>query len=544
MTALRRLPVAVLVAIPLGVVVVFFLLPVGGMIGRGVWPHGSFAPRGVLDVLTQTRTGTVVWFTLWSAGVATVCSVALGLPLAFCLYRLRFPGRDLLRAWAVVPFVLPTVVVGVAFSQVLGAQGPLGSWGLEGSAASIVAAMAFYNLGVVTRIVGTSWASLDVRRVQAAAALGASPSQVWRTVTLPALLPSLLASASVVFLFCATSFGVVLTMGGLRYSNLETEIYILTTQELDLRTAAALSLLQLVVLVVLLLVVGRVGRRVDPVDRVSATPRLPRRRDLPTLAVGAVAMLFTTFPVASLVVASLRSGGAWSLTNYRALGGTGGDTLVVPATTALATSLQIAVEAAILAVLLGLVVAGVVSRRPRGRLARRLARAFDGLFMLPLGVSAVTLGFGFLITLDRPPLDLRSSQSLIPIAQALVALPLVVRTVAPVWSGIDDRQRQAAASLGAGPVRRFVTVDLAVGWRPALAATGFAFAVSLGEFGATSFLARDVDPTLPVVIYRLLSRPGQLEFGMAMAACVLLAAATGGVMMLVDRLHPAVRGAS
>ena len=75
--------------------------------------------------------------------------------------------------------------------------------------------------------------------------------------------------------------------------------------------------------------------------------------------------------------------------------------------------------------------------------------------MLPLGVSAVTLGFGFLITLDRPPLDLRDSPLLVPIAQALVALPLVVRTLVPVLAGIDDRQRQAAASLGAGPLRAF-----------------------------------------------------------------------------------------
>ena len=73
--------------------------------------------------------------------------------------------------------------------------------------------------------------------------------------------------------------------------------------------------------------------------------------------------------------------------------------------------------------------------------------------MLPLGVSAVTLGFGFLITLDQPPLDLRDSPLLVPIAQALVALPLVVRTLAPVLGGVDDRQRQAAASLGAGPLR-------------------------------------------------------------------------------------------
>ena len=150
----------------------------------------------------------------------------------------------------------------------------------------------------------------------------------------------------------------------------------------------------------------------------------------------------------------------------------------------------------------------------------------DGLFMLPLGVSAVTLGFGFLITLDQPPLDLRDSLLLVPIAQALVALPLVVRTLAPVLGGVDDRQRQAAASLGAGPLRTFLTVDLPVMWKPLLAAAGFAFAVSLGEFGATSFLARDEHPTMPIVIFHLIGHPGAMNYGMALAASVVLAATT------------------
>ena len=161
----------------------------------------------------------------------------------------------------------------------------------------------------------------------------------------------------------------------------------------------------------------------------------------------------------------------------------------------------------------------------------------DGLFMLPLGVSAVTLGFGFLITLDEPPLDFRDSLLLVPIAQALVALPLVVRTLAPVLGGVDDRQRQAAASLGAGPLRTFLTVDLPVMWKPLLAAAGFAFAVSLGEFGATSFLAREDNPTMPIVIFHLIGHPGAMNYGMALAASVVLAGTTALVMLLVERLR-------
>ena len=163
--------------------------------------------------------------------------------------------------------------------------------------------------------------------------------------------------------------------------------------------------------------------------------------------------------------------------------------------------------------------------------------------MLPLGVSAVTVGFGFLITLDKPPLDLRSSLAARPDRPGMVALPLVVRTVAPVLRSVDDRQRQAAASLGAGPLRVLLTVDLPVAWRSLLAAAGFAFAVSLGEFGATSFLAREDRPTLPVVIYRLIGHPGAANFGMAMAASVVLAATTTVVMLAVQRLRVGSLGA-
>jgi thiamine transport system permease protein len=236
--------------------------------------------------------------------------------------------------------------------------------------------------------------------------------------------------------------------------------------------------------------------------------------------------------------------GEWSLANYAALSTTGDrQALQVTVTDALANSLRTAVDATWMALGTGLLVALVVTRRSRSRAERRVRRLLDGFFMLPLGVSAVTLGFGFLITLDQPPLDLRDSPLLVPVAQALVALPLVVRTLAPVLGGIDDRQRQAAASLGAGALRTLTTVDLPVLWKPLLAAAGFAFAASLGEFGATSFLAREDFPTMPLVIFRLLGHPGELNYGMALAASVVLASTTAVVMLLVERLRVTSVGA-
>jgi thiamine transport system permease protein len=533
---------AALLALAVGPVLVlgvFFVLPVSGMLARGLWPDGVFDPGAVAEVLTRPRVRRVLWFTAWSASAATVLSLALGLPAAYALHRLAFPLRRVLRAALLVPFVLPTVVVGVAFKQLLGESGPLGSLGLDGTPVAIVLGLSFFNVSVVIRVVGSAWESLDQRPAEAAAALGASPVQVFRTVTLPALRPAIVSAASVVLLFCAAGFGVVLTLGGLRYSTVETEIYLLTTNLLDLQGAAALSILQLVVVTVLLAVSARLRAVPDPgVSRVVARPRRPRAVDAPVLGATVLLLLFVAVPIATLVVGSLQVDGAWSLGNYRALNGYGDQqALLVPVTDALVVSLRTAVDATWMSLLLGLLVAVVVTRRSRSRGERRVRSTLDAFFMLPLGVSAVTVGFGFLITLDRPPLDLRDSPLLVPIAQALVALPLVVRTLAPVLGGIDDRQRQAAASLGAGPLRTAVTVDLPVIWKPLLAAAGFAFAVSLGEFGATSFLARDDRPTVPIVIFRLIGHPGAMNYGMALAASVVLATTTALVMLLVERLR-------
>ena len=532
------------------VLTIFFAWPVGsGSLDRGLWLDGSLDPLGPSRCSVARAPQRVLWFTVWSAATATVATLALALPLTFVLYRLRVPGRRLLRALVLMPFVLPTVVVGVAFRTLLAPNGALGGLGLDGTPVAIIAAMVFFNLAVVVRTVGSMWEHLDPRREQAAAALGASPAQVLRTVTLPALAPAIVAAASIVFLFCATAFGIVLTLGGLRYSTVETEIYLLTTQFLDLRGAAALSLLQLLVVSVLLYAahVTRT-RREHAVDRsdARAASRRPHRGDGPVLGVAALALALVAAPVLTLVARSLRVGDGWGLAHYRALDGTGSEgstALLVPVTEALVNSWRVAVDATILAMVLGCLVAVVVSRRGRSRGERRGIALLDAVFMLPLGVSAVTLGFGFLITLDRPPLDLRTSPVLVPIAQAMVALPLVVRTLTPVLRSIEPRQRQAAASLGASPLRVLRTVDLPIVWRPLLAATGFAFAVSLGEFGATSFLARPERPTMPVLIFELISRPGADNYGMALAASVLLGLVTVAIMAAVERLRLGSMGA-
>jgi thiamine transport system permease protein len=540
--------------LPLLFLGVFFAWPVVALVVQGFFADDGAGGRlldltGFAEVLSQERTWRVIGQTLAQAAAGTVLSVLLGLPGAYVLYRCRFPGRALVRGLVTVPFVLPTVVVGVAFRALFVPGGPLGWAGLEESFAAIVLALVFFNYAVVVRTVGALWERLDPRAEEAARALGATPWRAFRTVTLPALGPAIASAAAVVFLFCATAFGVVLVLGGLRYGTIETEIWIRTTQFLDLRAAAVLSVLQLVVVTVALLASARTRARRERAlhltsERASSHRLRPGSASdaVPALVTLAVVAGLLVLPMAGLVVRSFRGpDGAWSLHNYAALGTTGGrNALSVTVWEAAANSLRTAALATLLAVVVGGLVALVVSRRPRSLGARRAVGLLDGVFMLPLGVSAVTVGFGFLITLDRPlglDVDLRTSGLLVPIAQAVVAIPLVVRTVLPVLRAIDPRLREAAAVLGATPGRVLRTVDGPIGLRSLGLAVGFAFAISLGEFGATSFLARPDTATLPVVIFRLIGRPGAENYGMALAASVVLAALTATVMMLAERLR-------
>lgn len=547
--------------VPLVFLAVFFGWPVWTLVLRGFqaddggshpfWSPAAWDLSGFVEVLGRPRTWRIIGLTLWQATLGTLLSVVLGLPGAYVLFRRRFVGRGVVRALVIVPFVLPTVVVGVAFRSLLMETGPLGWLGLDGSFAAIVAALVFFNYAVVVRTVGGFWQQLDARPEQAARALGAGPFRVFWTVTLPALGPAIASAAALVFLFCATAFGTVLVLGGNRFGTIETEIYIRTTQFLDLRAASVLSVVQLLVVAGALWVSARARSSRERALALTSSTRAEERlrwRDLrggAGLAVGATAVVvgvLLAWPMVNMLLRSLRAAdGTWTLRNYRNLANPGPDSgLSVTVWEAAMTSLRTATVAALLAVLIGGLIAFIVSRRPRTRSGRRALSVLDAAFMLPLGVSAVTVGFGFLITLNRPlgfDIDLRTSGLLVPIAQAVVAIPIVVRSILPTLRAIDPRLREAAATLGAPPARVFATVDGPLMARSLGLAIGFAFAVSLGEFGATSFLARPDSATLPVVIFRLIGRPGLDNYGMALAAAVVLAVLTASVMLVAEHLR-------
>lgn len=531
----------------------------------------SFARlEGIDELLSQLASPAVrgvTGFTFWQASLSTLLTLAVGLPGAYLLARYEFPGKPLFRALTGVPFVMPTLVVAASFNALLGSRGWLNQALMSlfdlssppvpftNTLGAILLAHVFYNTTIVLRIVGDYWSRLDPDLVRAARVLGATPFQAFRRVTLPLLAPAIAAASLLVFIFDFTSFGVILVLGGPRFATLETEIYYQVTGLFNLSLAAALALIQLACTLAFTVLYTRLSNRIsrpislNPQKR-SLKPLKSWRARLLAGTLLALMVVLLLLPLISLAGRSVlrlepdrgESAAAAGLTLefYRSLFENPRQSLfIVSPAASLGISISYALATVALSLLLGVPAAVSLARGAQSNagLQSWLNGVMDPLLMLPLGTSAITLGLGFIVALNRPPLDLRASPLLIPLAHTLVAFPFVVRSLTPALRSVQPQLRHAASVLGASPWQVLRRVDLPLVGRAFLVAAAFAFTISLGEFGATALLARPEYPTAPVAIYRFLARPGGLNYGMALALSTILMLVCTAGMLLIERLR-------
>lgn len=538
---------------PLAFLGIFFFFPLAA-----VFTHTLEGIAGQ-DIASLTKQiGDPLGFTIWQAALSTILTLFIGLPAAFVFGRFKFRGKRFLQAATTLPFILPTVVVAAGFNALIGPRGwvnlVLMEWftlaappvQLLNSLGAILLAHVFYNTTIIIRMVGSAWASLDPRLEHAGRVLGASAWRNFWEVTLPLLWKPILAAVLLVFLFDFTSFGVILLLGGPRFATLEVEIYTQTMVFLNLPLAALLSAVQLG----FSLLITILYTRMNASRAIAIIPRLKgeglRRVDTwrERLLVWGVIVLLVLLLVTPLLALAGRSvarleadrgdrGSAtmgFTLEFYRELFiNRRGGLFYVPPAEAAWNSLRYGGLTVVLSLAMGYLTVFALRRR------NRFSRFMDAMLMLPLGTSAVTLGLGMLLVFSRPPLDVRTFPLIVPIAHSLVAFPFVVRTLQPALDAIPGSLRNAAAVLGASPWRVWREVDLPLMARAGMVSAVFAFTISLGEFGATSFLARPETPTLPVAIYRFLSQPGAMNYGQAMAMATLLMLVCGISIFIIDR---------
>lgn len=531
----KHLRVIAIWAAPLLFVAVLFYWPLTKILALGFEAGLSANPLG-------EQTISAVWFTIWQALVSTVICLLLGIPGAYILYRRQFRGRNALRVLITIPLVLPTIVVAIAFvafrklHEMYSAIGM--DWVSSNSIYWIIVAHVFINYSLSVRSIGGVWATLDPELEEAAELAGAGRFRTLVWITLPQLRQAIVSSAALTFLFCATSYGVILILGGGLVRSLETEIASAAVQYLDLGKAALLALFQTGLTIAALGLSTRIGRRAVSLEQIDETSRLPQlsRRDWAALAITVPTIGFMILaPLATVLVKSLEtSDGTWGFSNFALLFTRGErDLLNISVFDAALNSLRNVLISATIAVLIGGAVSFLLSRNIRSR-GRQLATWFlDLAFLLPMGISSVVLAFGYLITFNSEPFALRASWLAVPLIQALMATPLVIRLVYPALQSISPEQREAAATAGATERQTWWFIELGIIRHVFVTAIGYAAIASIGEYGAASLLTFGNQATLPTVLYQLISRPGSTNFGMAMAIAAILILFTYAIVALV-----------
>ena len=500
----------------------FLFVPLGTILLRSF--EGGVA---LADVLGDPFYLERLAFTTGQALLSTLLTLLLGVPSAVLFARYRFPGKAVLRSLLTIPFVMPTVVAGIGFLALVGPRG-LAGLDLRDTFAIVLLAHVFYNYAIVVRIVGAYLERAAPRLREAAAVLGAGTwSTLWR-VTLPVARPAILSAATLVFIFTFTSFGIILIVAPApAFATLEVQIYRLAARLLRLDAAAVLVLAQLAVIMAVTWLYTRSQARLAVELRQTARP-LPQPGAVGAAALvlvlgGSLALVLS--PLAVLVVQAFARpiDGGFTLGNFQQL-------LDAPRTIgfaglglALRNSVVFATGTAVLGLLVGFAFAYAVARGGH--------RWLDQLSLLPLATSAVTLGFGYLLAFP----ELTVSAAGVLLAHTLIAFPFVARALLPGLRAISRSVSWAAETLGAGPWRTLRRVELPLLAPSLVGATSFAFAISLGEFGATIVLSRPEYATLPVAIFDRLSRPGAGSYGAALALSVILMALTAATMLFLER---------
>ena len=508
---------------PLVFIAVLFYWPLSKIIGLGLSANW-------LEIYLESATLKAIWFTIWQAVVSTLIAVVIGIPGAYILYRKKFFGHRFIRALITVPLVLPTIVVAIVFSSFRAEHQIYEQVGLgffyENSAYWIIAAHVFVNYSLIVRTLGGVWATMDNETEEAAADAGAGRLRTLLQITLPQLKPAIVSSAALTFLFCSSSYGIILILGGGMVTSIETEIAVASLQFLDLNKAAALALLQTAITVLAFSISESLAKHPIGIEQVDESADKPAvdKRDWPAAAItGLVVIALVSIPLLVVLVKAFSVDGVLSLENFLNLTGRGErDLLNISVWQATLNTLRNVLISATVAVVLGALISYLLSRSLLSRRARFSNRFFDLLFLIPIGISSVVLGFGYLVTFGDGPLPLRSSWLVLPIVQSIMALPLVVRIIYPALISIGSEHREAAALAGANSRQTWWSIEVGIIRNVIFTAIGFALIAGIGEFGAASLLAYGDQATLPTVLYALISRPGGQNFGMAMAVCAIL----------------------
>ncbi|MFA7396500.1 MAG: iron ABC transporter permease [Sphaerochaetaceae bacterium] len=480
-----------------------------------------------ITLFRQPYTWTIIRFSLLQAFVSTIVSLLIAFPGAYLLANYRFRGKGFVKAICTLPFVLPSILVVLGFVIFYGNSGILNTLLMDlftldtpplqilYSFKAIILAHAFYNFPIALSLISTRWENLSPSYEGAALTLGSNRWEAFRRITLPNLMSSVLSASSLIFLFCFSSFAILLVLGGgPQFSNIEVEIYRRAKLSGDMTTASALALISIVItlaLVLLHLLFQRRGSYEQESQLFEQVNSSYKKHSLVSSLLIALYVIisfgFVLGPLGAIIwrsfTSSITRGGATqlSLKWYKELLGlnSSGTAFISTALSSVIYSFIIALISASIATVLGLMLSA--------RLARKSdtdSLAVELYAMLPMAVSSVVVGLGYYLVGRVVGTTFSMRLLLVLLAHVVIASPFVIRSILPDYRSMSKTYMQAALTLGSTVRQSFLLVELPLLRSSIITGFAFAFAISMGEMNATLILSESNIVTIPVIMYRLI----------------------------------------
>ncbi len=509
---------------PIIIIALFLLFPVLSVLISGFGDLSGFA--GVFSNVLYFQ---IFAFTIGQALLSTLITLLIGIPIGYIFGRYEFRGRKFFLTLFTIPFILPSVLVGMGFLVIFGSDGlfnvPL---------LSIILAHAFYNIPLVIQYFSAYYQNFDRSLVDAAKTLGSNSFNTMMRIYLPIFLQPILTAALLTFNFSFLSFGLIQLLGAGKIATIETLIYS-DFYTIGQGQAIALAILQLLVIlayIVIYLLLMRTNVGKEKAMTTEVQPREPLKlkkffkRYTGYILGGAFifGLLLELAPMISILIYAFLEPytNNFTFSNFEGIFSLDKIPLVgasIPKT--ILNSLLFAVGGSLLATVLAVITVAALGKQRRAK----KSVSIEMITYIPIAISSVTLSIGILQTFVGLNLFANNPWLFIIISHGLIGYPFVTRALMNGLNTIDPEIEESARTLGAKWFYKLRKIYLPLLLPSFIAGLAFAFGLSLGEFAIANFFARNYSDsglsTLTVALY-LLRNNRHLGYPRAIGAILLV----------------------
>ncbi|MCE7741969.1 MAG: iron ABC transporter permease [Candidatus Heimdallarchaeota archaeon] len=548
---LNRFIIALAIVLLLSFLLAFFYIPIIRIFEYSFSSETENIGLILKEIITDKVNLYALGFTFLQAFASTIICLILGLPAGYFLAKYDFKGKKLLINLLTVPFVLPPIVVLAGFLVTYGNSGWVNTiWqsvtnsttpliSIFGTIEGVVLAHVFYNISVIIRLTIPAWESVDYDQVEVSRTLGASKYRIFRKIIRPQIMNSVIAASLLVFIYTFNSFAIVLKLANPTYKTIEVLIYRSVQVSHDYTQASFLALLQLIlnsIVIILYIFFDRKSRQIAEgkesnlkTDRFQFRNQEWRKivRNLGVIFFLMLIGLFTFLPILAVIIRSFipdKAGNSVFYGYQEFFSNKVVSVLNANPLTLLGNTLWIATISTLITLILSLLIVFILRSRYQSIRRYKTSKTeslISYLIILPMATSSITLATGVYLQYRGSAIFDSAVWVFIIVSHVIISVPFATRTILAAYNRIDVELMNVASTLGASRSRVFRKIVFPMIYKGIIVGGLFSFAISLGEFGATYFLARDEFKTLSIGIYDSISSQ-TLQIPLAMASLLII----------------------